>query len=307
MATSDAIHVVNMPSIPPGWTAGKWGEWYADMDGGRQPLTTGKPKPYWQSGWRLQHDRLLPAASAPRGTHPAVHQRRSSFDRRRSESFERPASICETTPSLLCCPGPWAPGVPGGHRWCEGCADSRAQGLDVEEGLPALEENGFSIFDFTPERVTMRYFRWKLGQPEAALDTLEPFRVTQLGRTRGDGNQCGILARAPLMHRSGDRPHDADSTLRNLILSSRTAACFDPESGLDGIRNIGISGRRVAAISPDRLTGRATIDAAGLVVAPGFIDLHAHGQTPDTYAFQARDGVTTALELEVGTSDIGGW
>ena len=70
MANSDAIHVVNMPSIPPGWSAGKWGEWYADMDGGNQQLTTSIPKPYWQSGWRLQHDRLLQAASAMRGRVP---------------------------------------------------------------------------------------------------------------------------------------------------------------------------------------------------------------------------------------------
>src|SRR5688572_8568923 len=82
---------------------------------------------------------------------------------------------------------------------------------------------------------------------------------------------------------------------------------IDPESGLDAIRNIGISGRTIAAISAEPLSGRAIIDAARLVVAPGFIDLHAHGQTPETYRFQARDGVTTALELEVGTADIERW
>ena len=81
----------------------------------------------------------------------------------------------------------------------------------------------------------------------------------------------------------------------------------DPESGLDGLRNIGISGRSIAAISAEPLTGRSTINAAGLVVSPGFIDLHAHGQTPETYRFQARDGVTTSLELEVGTGDIERW
>jgi N-acyl-D-aspartate/D-glutamate deacylase len=81
----------------------------------------------------------------------------------------------------------------------------------------------------------------------------------------------------------------------------------DPESGLDQIRHVGISGRTVAAISVAPLSGRTTINAAGLVVAPGFIDLHAHGQTPETYRFQARDGVTTALELEVGTADIERW
>jgi N-acyl-D-aspartate/D-glutamate deacylase len=82
---------------------------------------------------------------------------------------------------------------------------------------------------------------------------------------------------------------------------------IDPESGLDQIRNIGISGGRIAAIAAESMSGRSTIDAAGLVVTPGFIDLHAHGQTPETYRFQARDGVTTALELEVGAADIEKW
>ena len=74
-----------------------------------------------------------------------------------------------------------------------------------------------------------------------------------------------------------------------------------PKSGLNAVRNVG---RTIAAISADRLNGRTVIDASGLVVSPGFIDLHAHGQTPETYRFQARDGATTALELEVGSGDI---
>jgi N-acyl-D-aspartate/D-glutamate deacylase len=82
---------------------------------------------------------------------------------------------------------------------------------------------------------------------------------------------------------------------------------MDPASGLDGIRNVGIRDGRVAEVSAQPLTGRETIDARGLVVAPGFIDLHAHGQTPEVYRFQSLDGVTTALELEVGTSDVGRW
>ena len=82
---------------------------------------------------------------------------------------------------------------------------------------------------------------------------------------------------------------------------------IDPESGLDAVRNVGVRGGRIAAISTERLTGRSTIDATGLVVSPGFIDIHAHGQTRETYAFQAQDGVTTALELEVGTADVDAW
>jgi imidazolonepropionase-like amidohydrolase len=82
---------------------------------------------------------------------------------------------------------------------------------------------------------------------------------------------------------------------------------MDPASGLDGPRNIGLMGGRVAVITTDAIQGRDTLDARGLVVAPGFIDLHAHGQTAETYRFYALDGVTTALELEVGTADVDAW
>ena len=82
---------------------------------------------------------------------------------------------------------------------------------------------------------------------------------------------------------------------------------MDPASGLDAIRNLGLSGGRIAIITTEAVAGRDTIDARGLVVAPGFIDLHAHGQTPETYRFQALDGVTTALELELGTGDVAAW
>jgi hypothetical protein len=82
---------------------------------------------------------------------------------------------------------------------------------------------------------------------------------------------------------------------------------MDPETNLDSVRNIGVTGNRIAAISVSALRGRETIDATGLVVAPGFIDLHSHGQTPENYRLKAYDGVTTALELEVGAGQIPGW
>ena len=82
---------------------------------------------------------------------------------------------------------------------------------------------------------------------------------------------------------------------------------IDPESGLDEIRHIGVRGGKIATISEARLAGGQQIDAAGLVVAPGFIDLHSHGQTDETYRCQVLDGVTTAFELEVGTADVDRW
>ncbi len=82
---------------------------------------------------------------------------------------------------------------------------------------------------------------------------------------------------------------------------------MDPESGLDAVRNVGIRGGKIATISAELLQGKQTIDAKGLVVAPGFIDLHEHGQEPRNYEFQAHDGVTTSLELEAGTADVDQW
>jgi N-acyl-D-aspartate/D-glutamate deacylase len=79
---------------------------------------------------------------------------------------------------------------------------------------------------------------------------------------------------------------------------------MDPESGLDSVRNIGISAGKIAAISTAPLKGTRVIDAANHVVAPGFIDLHEHGQQEESYKMMVRDGVTTGLEIEVGTGDI---
>ncbi len=79
---------------------------------------------------------------------------------------------------------------------------------------------------------------------------------------------------------------------------------MDPESGLDAVRHVGIRGGRIAAISARPLTGKSVIEAKGKVVAPGFIDLHAHGQTNEANEYQMHDGVTTALELEVGVASV---
>ena len=82
---------------------------------------------------------------------------------------------------------------------------------------------------------------------------------------------------------------------------------MDPESGLDAIRHVGIRGGMIAALSETPLPGTRVIDATGHVVAPGFIDLHEHGQQDESYRMMVRDGVTSAFELEVGTGDVAGW
>src|SRR4029079_1397106 len=108
-----------------------------------------------------------------------------------------------------------------------------------------------------------------------------------------------VLILLALVFPSGSQP-----TYDLVILNGRV---IDPESRSDAIRNLGISNGTIKAITSNKLTGRTVIDARGLVVSPGFIDLHQHGQDDENYRFKAMDGVTTALELEVGTGDVDAW
>jgi N-acyl-D-aspartate/D-glutamate deacylase len=97
----------------------------------------------------------------------------------------------------------------------------------------------------------------------------------------------------------------AEDSLYDVVIAN--GRVMDPESGLEAVRNVGISGGKVRAVGSGVLKGKQTIEAKGLVVAPGFIDLHEHGQEPRNYQFQAHDGVTTSLELEMGTVDVDKW
>ena len=81
---------------------------------------------------------------------------------------------------------------------------------------------------------------------------------------------------------------------------------LDPETGFYEVADVGITDGVIAAIG-EGLEGDRVIDATGHVVAPGFIDLHEHGQSEEAYGLMVRDGVTTALELEVGDADVDAW
>lgn len=82
---------------------------------------------------------------------------------------------------------------------------------------------------------------------------------------------------------------------------------IDPETKLDAIKNVGILNNRIAQISSEPLQGKEIINVSGLVVAPGFIDLHIHGRSNVEQEYQLHDGVTTALELEWGIEHLGKW
>ena len=82
---------------------------------------------------------------------------------------------------------------------------------------------------------------------------------------------------------------------------------IDPETKLDAIKNVGILNNRIAQISSEPLKGKETINVAGLVVSPGFIDLHVHGRSNVEQEYQLHDGITTALELEYGIENLKEW
>src|SRR5438552_7084523 len=82
---------------------------------------------------------------------------------------------------------------------------------------------------------------------------------------------------------------------------------IDPETKLDTIKNIGIINNRIAQISSESLKGKEVINVSGLVVAPGFIDLHVHGRSNKEQEYKLHDGVTTVLELEWGIEFLDKW
>jgi hypothetical protein len=182
MADRDVIHVVNIPSNPPGWSAGKWGEWYPDILGKDGKLTTDVPKPYWQTGWLKQHDRLVQAVAAMPGRIPLVIS--GDLHAIAEGRMMRCGSLdFSKNPVEVILSGPLGTGDRGWPSAFRGVGATPPTHLTMEENLKPLEENGFIIADFTPESITVRYFRFSYHtQSPEAIDTLEPFRVTELKR-----------------------------------------------------------------------------------------------------------------------------
>lgn len=103
----------------------------------------------------------------------------------------------------------------------------------------------------------------------------------------------------------GAAVHPGRGKIYDVVIAN--ARVMDPETRLDAIRNVAIAGGKIAAISGAAPSARTTIDGRGLVLAPGFIDVHAHGQDSENYRYYAMDGVTSAMELELGTDDVAAW
>jgi N-acyl-D-glutamate deacylase len=84
----------------------------------------------------------------------------------------------------------------------------------------------------------------------------------------------------------------------------RGGRVIDPESGFDAVADVAIGAGRVMEIGTALPAAAAEVDAAGLVVTAGFVDLRSHVNDLAGLRLQALDGVTTALELEAGASPV---
>ena len=180
MSDPGVAHVLNVPSTPIGWTAGKWGEWYADMERDGKP-TLGVPKPYWQSGWRAQHDRLVQAASGMRGRIPLfVSGDLHAIGCGRMHATGNIDLSANPVTSILSGPLGTGVGWPSARR---GMVPQVPVGIKFDETIPAIEQNGFILADFTPDRINVRFFKWdNRKQPTTDIDTLMPFYTLELKR-----------------------------------------------------------------------------------------------------------------------------
>jgi hypothetical protein len=179
---SDAAHLVHAPSNPPGWSAGKWGEWYPDTVGPDGKLTTNTPKAYWQPGWLAQHDRLMTAYADVRARSPLVVSgdlhaiAMAKILRCGARSLEANPITTILSGPIGTRPGGW----PSGRR---GIGASRPEHLDLREEIAPVEQHGFTIADFTTDGVDLRFFKWDVkSQPLDTIDSLQPFHTAHLAR-----------------------------------------------------------------------------------------------------------------------------
>jgi phosphodiesterase/alkaline phosphatase D-like protein len=145
-------HVVNAPSLPLGWTKGNWYDWYPDLtDDG--PASVAKPKPYWQTGWLSQHDRLIEAMQAMGGRIPLIVS--GDIHASAHGSILRSGAMdFSANPVVTMLPGALGTGT-GFHT------DARHPNhLDARNEWGLIGENGFMVADFYADRVDCTFYTW---------------------------------------------------------------------------------------------------------------------------------------------------
>jgi hypothetical protein len=178
----DTVHFFHAPSTPVLWTAGKWAEPYPDVLDEDGNLTMDRKKQYWPHGWNLQHDRILSAASANRRRIPLIlsgdiHSTALGvINRSNGNDYSRNPIVSV----LVGTPGSNLPGFPSTFR---GTRALPSLTLDAVEYVPAIEQNGFSLVDFTQSSITVSQFVWDVRtQDESEIDAMRPISARGFDR-----------------------------------------------------------------------------------------------------------------------------
>jgi hypothetical protein len=186
----DTAHLLHVPSHPPGWTAGKWREWYPDYlpsSGSRlAPVgqTASGGKYLWQPGWWEQHQRLLGALSAQE-RRPALVvsgdlHALGVLELQRSGELDLRANPVSTVLT-----GPVGVGTMGWPSVARGVKPQRPRGLEADILLDYEESIGTTLLNFTPSTVEWEVRRYGREADEPAA--LTPVSVGRFHRKRLSG------------------------------------------------------------------------------------------------------------------------
>jgi N-acyl-D-aspartate/D-glutamate deacylase len=123
--------------------------------------------------------------------------------------------------------------------------------------------------------------------------------ATAIAAGCGNSGSGAVKVREPVRvdppRLAGSAEPPPDSTVFDTVIHG--GRVIDPDSGYDAIADVGLLGDHIALISTATLTGKKVVDATGLVVGPGFIDVLSY--EPNSYGVWCKlgDGVTTNLGM----------
>ena len=154
----------------------------ADILGDDAKLTTTRPKPYWQAGWLKQHDRLIASVAAMKGRIPLMVS--GDLHAIAIGKMLRSGELnLEVNPIAAVLSGPIGTRPGGWPTAFRGVGASPPAHLDMREDVKPIEQHGFTVADFLPDKIVLRLFKWDLKtQPPEAIDSLEPFHTAELSR-----------------------------------------------------------------------------------------------------------------------------
>jgi hypothetical protein len=145
-------------------------------------LTTATPKPYWQNGWLKQHDRLMESLAAMKGRTPLVMS--GDLHAVAMGQMQRCGTIdLKANPITIVLAGPIGTKAGLWPSAFRGVGATPPAHLDMREELKPIEQHGFTLVDFLPDRILLRFFKWDVKtQSPDAIDSLEAFHTAELRR-----------------------------------------------------------------------------------------------------------------------------